>query len=183
MHFDPADTSLIPFYLALKAAGLPLLTHTGTEHSFLAAEDSLCDPARLELPLRLGVIVIAAHVGTPGKSHGEDNMERALAMMARYPNLYADISSLTQVNKLGYLKRVLDRPEAEGRLIYGSDFPLIETALVSPYYQLGRAPFRALRAASRERNAWDRDIALKRAMGVPEEVFRRSADLLAPRAR
>ena len=178
MDIDPADSANIPFYRKLKALGLPLLTHTGTEHSFLEAKDSLCDPFRLELPLSLGVTVIAAHVGTPGKSHGQDNMERALILMGRFPNLYADISSLTQINKLGYIKKVLARPEARGRLIYGSDYPLIETPLVSPYYQTGRASFRKLRAAAKVENTWDRDIALKRAMGVPEEVFRRSAELL-----
>ena len=181
MHIDPADSANVPFYLALKAAGLPLLTHTGTEHSFLEAEDSLCDPFRLELPLSLGVTVIAAHVGTPGKSHGQDNMERALIMMGRFPNLYADISSLTQVNKLGYLKKILARKEIHGRLIYGSDYPLIETALVSPYYQAGRAPMKNLRGAAKETNTWDKDVALKRAMGVPEDVFGRSAELLLPR--
>jgi hypothetical protein len=33
MDFDPADTAFIPFYLAMKRARLPLLTHTGTENS------------------------------------------------------------------------------------------------------------------------------------------------------
>ncbi len=178
MDIDPSDSAIIPFYRKLKELGLPLLTHTGTEHSFLEAKDSLCDPFRLELPLSLGVTVIAAHVGTPGKSHGQDNMERALIMMGRHANLYADISSLTQINKLGYLKRVLEAKESRGRLIYGSDFPLIETALVSPYYQTGRARFAKLRSAAKIENTWDRDVALKRAMGVPEDVFRRSAELL-----
>lgn len=181
MDIDPADSALIPFYRALKAAGLPLLTHTGTEHSFLEAKDSLCDPFRLELPLSLGVTVIAAHVGTPGESHGQDNMERALVMMGRFPTLYADISSLTQINKLGYLKKILARKEIQGRLIYGSDYPLIETALVSPYYQTGRAPLKKLRGAAKEKNTWDKDVALKRAMGVPEAVFKRAAELLLPR--
>jgi predicted TIM-barrel fold metal-dependent hydrolase len=135
---------------------------------------------RLELALEAGVVVIAAHAGTPGKSLGQDNLERVLIMMARHPNLYADISSLTQVNKLGSLKRLLARPEARGRLIYGTDFPLIETALVSPFYQVWRAPFGSLWAASKEPNAWDRDVALKKALGVPEEVFTKSAELLLP---
>jgi predicted TIM-barrel fold metal-dependent hydrolase len=182
MHIDPADSAQIPFYRTMKELGLPLLTHTGTENSFLEAEDSLCDPFRLELPLQLGLTVIAAHVGTPGKSQGQDNMERALTMMAKYPNLYADISSLTQLNKLGYLKRILPRGEINGRLIYGTDFPLIETALVSPYYYLLRAPFSRLRQAARETNAWDRDVALKRALGVPEDVFARTAEILMPMA-
>jgi hypothetical protein len=95
--------------------------------------------------------------------------------------LYADISSLTQVNKLGYLKKILARKEIQGRLIYGSDYPLIETALVSPYYQAGRAPLKKLRVAAKEENTWDKDVALKRAMGVPEDVFGRSAELLLPR--
>ncbi|MDB5106766.1 MAG: amidohydrolase 2 [Fibrobacteres bacterium] len=180
MDIDPADSANIPFYLAMKDLGLPLLTHTGTEKSFLAAKDSLCDPFRLELPLKLGLTVIAAHVGTPGKSHKQENVERALIMMGRYPNLYADISSLTQINKLGYLKRILPRGEAKGRLIYGTDFPLIETALVSPYYQTMRASFSRLRQAARESNPWDRDVALKKALGMPEDVFARSAGLLLP---
>lgn len=182
MDIDPADSALIPFYRSMKVLGLPLLTHTGTENSFLKANDSLCDPFRLELPLSLGLTVIAAHVGTPGKIHGQENMERALIMMTRFPNLYADISSLTQLNKLGYMKRILPRMETEGRLIFGTDFPLIETALVSPWYYLWRAPFKSLRAAAREKNPWDRDVALKKALGVSEAIFSRSAEILLPPA-
>jgi len=178
MEFDPSDSALIPFYLAMKAAGLPLLSHTGKESSFLHAADTLCDPYRLELPLKLGLTVIAAHVGTPGKSQGQDNVERALSLMGRYPNLYADISSLTQFNKLGYLGRILPRKEAEGRLVFGTDFPLTETLLVAPYFQVFRAPLGRLRAASAQENSWDRDVALKKALGIPESVFTRSAALL-----
>lgn len=180
MDIDPADSSNIPFFGKLRELGLPLLTHTGKESSFLDAKDSLCDPFRLKLALETGVVVIAAHAGTPGQSHGQDNFDRALIMMGRHPNLYADISSLTQVNKLGSLKRLLARPEAKGRLIYGTDFPLIETALVSPFYQVWRAPFASIWAAAKEANPWDRDVALKRALGVPEEVFTRGAALLLP---
>lgn len=180
MDIDPSDRAFVPYYLKLKELGLPLLTHTGTEHSFMVAKDSLCDPMRLELPLELGVTVIAAHVGTPGKSHGQENVERALFMLGRYPNLYADISSLTQINKLRYLSHILPRSEIKGKLIYGTDFPLIETLLVSPYYYTFRARFGSLRAAAREANAWDRDVALKKALGVPEDVFRLTGKLLLP---
>jgi predicted TIM-barrel fold metal-dependent hydrolase len=181
MDFDPADSAFIPFYLAMKAAGLPLLTHTGKESSFVGAKDSLCDPMRLHLPLSLGLTVIAAHVGTPGESHGQENFERAISMLGRYPNLYADISSLTQINKLRYFGKILPRAEIKGRLIYGTDFPLIETLLVSPYYYTFRANLGKLRAAAREENPWDRDVALKKALGVPEEVFTLSGKLLLGR--
>jgi hypothetical protein len=178
MDFDPADSAFIPFYRALKAAGLPLLSHTGKESSFLTAKNELCDPMRLELPLKLGVTVIAAHVGTPGKSEGEANVERALRLLGRYPNLHADVSSLTQINKLSYLGKILPRPEGKGKLIYGSDYPLIETVLVSPWFFGYKLPLGRVHRISGIENAWDRDVELKRALGVPEEVFRGSEELL-----
>ena len=53
-HIDPADRRLVPFYLRLKELGLPLLSHTGSEHSFTRARNELGDPERLRLPLSLG---------------------------------------------------------------------------------------------------------------------------------
>lgn len=176
--FDPADTALTPFYLELKALGLPLLTHTGKEGSFRSARDEFCDPRRLELAARLGVTVIAAHAATPGRSEGEDNSERLLAMMPGHPTLYSEISSLTQINKIGRLPRILPRTEAKGRLLYGTDYPLIRTRLVSPYYFLHRIGWKQARAVGAIENPWDRDVALKKALGTPEEIFLLSAEVL-----
>jgi len=178
MHFDPADPRLVPFYQALVAHRLPLLTHTGDEHAFTRAEHHYGDPDRLRLPLSLGVTVIAAHAATPGKSQGESNLDRLLAMMTEYPNLYADISSLTQLNKLVFLGRLLPRDEARGRLLYGSDYPLVNTALISPWYYTLNLGWRDLRRLSKISNPFDRDVALKQALGMPPEVFTASAELL-----
>lgn len=178
MHFDPADTTLVPYYLALKELGLPLLTHAGKESSFHSANDVLCDPKRLMLPVLLGVKVIVAHAATPGENEGEENHERLLPMFNGNPDLYADISSLTQVNKLFLLPKIVPRPEAKGRLIFGSDWPLINTALVSPWYYMHKLSFREIRAVSSIENPWDRSVALKKALGVPEEVFRRTEEVL-----
>jgi len=177
-HIDPADERLVPFYRKLIELDLPLLVHTGYERSFTRARHDVADPQRLELPLSLGVTVIAAHAATTGKSAGQDNMERLLEMMLLYPNLYADISSLTQLNKLVYLSRLLKRPEARERLVYGTDFPLINTALVSPWYFPFDLTRKEMRRLSRIGNPWDRDVRLKRALGVPEEVFTRGNRLL-----
>lgn len=181
MRINPADERLIPFYEHLKRHQLPLLTHTGQERSFTHAQDELCDPERLRLPLRLGVTVIAAHIASTGNLDGERQTDRLARMMAEFPNLYSEISSLTQANKLGYLGEALTRKEFDGRLCYGSDFPLINTALVSPWlfgHRLTAA--QAVRIDS-VTNTWDRDIALKQALGVPPEIFLRTATLLAPR--
>ena len=178
MGIDPADPAISPFYKVAAEIGIPLLIHVGQERSFSDAADELGDPARLALPLELGVTVIAAHIATTGKNEGEDNFERLLSMFARYPNLYTDISSLTQINKLGYLQRAIAAHGVSDRMIYGSDWPLQFFPLVSPWYQLGRVPFRELRGVSDITNQWDRDVALKRAIGVPAAVFDRSRLLL-----
>lgn len=178
-RIDPADPKLAAFYQRLVALHLPLLTHTGTEHAFGPAEDAYCDPARLRLPLSLGVTVIAAHAATTGGFDGASNLDRLVHLMAEYPNLYADISSLTQVNKRTHLRRVLARPELRGRLVYGTDYPLIAMrTLVSPWYYPFRLGWAQKRSISAIANPWDRDVALKQALGVPTDVWMRGGAVL-----
>ncbi len=178
MHIDPADPSIRPFYEALVELELPLLSHAGQERSFADAIDQYGDPARLELPLSMGVTVIAAHIATTGENDGESNFERILPMFARFPNLYADISSLTQINKRNYLRKALDVPGLAERLVYGTDWPLQFFPLVSPYYHVNHIGIGAARAVQGIDNAWDRDVALKEVLGAPADVFTRSAELI-----
>jgi len=175
---DPADVRLVPFYNRMAELRLPLLVHTGSEHSFTWARDDFADPDRLRLPLSLGVTVIAAHAAWPGKHAGERDVERLARLMGEYPNLYADISSLTQVNKLGALRHVLRRAEFRGRLVYGTDYPLVNMPIVSPWFFPLDLKFSERLRISRIKNPWDRDVALKQALGVPADVFARSEELL-----
>jgi predicted TIM-barrel fold metal-dependent hydrolase len=177
-HIDPADERLIPFYLKLKALGLPLLTHTGAESSFTLTRDELGDPERLRLPLSLGVTVIAAHAASNGKNHGEQNHDRFLRLCREYPNLYADISALTLANRLGHLQKVLHHPELHDRLLYGTDMPLPETGLATPWLQLFSLGLRETRRLAAIANLWDRDVELNLALGLPEPVLTRAADIL-----
>lgn len=181
MQIDPSDPKLEPFYLRMKALGLPLLTHAGQERSFTRANDALADPERLRLPLRLGLTVIVAHIASTGANQGERDVDRLARLMAEYPNLYSEISSLTQANKPGYLEEALSRPEFAGRLCYGSDFPLINTPLVSPWYFPLRLTSSEMQTLAEIGNPWDRDVALKQALGVPPEIFSRTRDLLGRR--
>lgn len=179
-QIDPSDERLIPFYKKLIELHLPLLTHTGNEHSFTRASEEYCDPDRLRLPLSLGVTVIAAHVATGGKFHGERGVDRLARMMTEYPSLYADISSLTQINKSGYLTEVISRPEFKHRLIYGTDYPLVNMpALVSAWYQPLKLSVHQMRTIMRIESPWDRDVALKQALGVPSEVWTRAESILS----
>ena len=179
MHIDPADEAIVPFYRKMAALGLPLLSHAGQERSFAHAHDEYSDPMRLTLPLQHGVTVIAAHIATTGESEGQDNFERILPMFAAWPNLYTDISSLTQINKLGFLARALKVPGLSGRMLYGTDWPLQYFPLVSPWFHVNHIGLRNAWRVSRIDNAWDRDVALKQAFGVPEAVFTRTLGILA----
>ncbi len=178
MAIDPADERLTPFYRKLIELRLPLLCHAGQERSFTHANDALCDPERLRLPLRLGVTVIVAHIASTGENSGERDMDRLRRLFAVYPNLYSEISSLTQVNKIGYLREALTRPEFQGRLLYGTDFPLINTALVSPYFFPLNLTREQMAQIATIENPWDRDVELKRALGVPQDLFGRARQLL-----
>ena len=172
---DPADPELEPFYRKMVALNLPLLTHTGRERSFTHARDELADPVRLKLPLSLGVTVIAAHAASTGKNEGQEDIDRLIGMLDDYPNLYTDISSMTQVNKLGYLRQAITEKRLEGRLLYGSDFPLINTAAVTPWAYPLNLTRKQMQSISAIGNPWDRDVALKEALGVPPGVMARSA--------
>lgn len=178
MAIDVSDETLAGFYTTLRELDLPLLVHVGDENAFDHADNRLGDPHRLAYPLSLGVKVIAAHLATTGSNGGEDNFDRLLPMFAEHPNLVAEISSLTQVNKLGYLKRALEQPNLHHRLLHGSDWPLQFFPLVWAHWHIGSAPWRELRYAAALDNPLDRDIAIKAALGVPVSVFLRTAEYL-----
>jgi len=171
MDIDPADRRFVPFYKKMAELEMPLLSHTGKERSLPGARDELADPLRLKLPLSLGVIVIAAHLGTTGKSEGQDNFERILPMFDQYPNFYADISSLTLLNKVGYLAKALRVPGLTKRMIYGSDWPLQYFPLVSPWYHVNYIGIGSAWRISGIDNRWDRDVMTLKAFGVPHSVF------------
>jgi len=178
MAIHPDDPKLIPFYKKMLELHLPLLSHTGDEDSFSRADNALGDPEMLRLPLSLGVTVVAAHIAASGKYHGERGPDRLARLMGEYPNLYTDISALTDANKPGALKEALTKPAFRGRLVYGTDFPLINTALVSPWYSF-HLTLREKWQISRTKNPWDRDVLTKHFLGVPAETFARPAQMFA----
>ena len=178
MYIDPSDEKFIPFYKRMAELKIPLLTHTGMEKSFANAKDDFADPRLLELPLKCGVTVIAAHIATTGESDGQDNFERILPMFDEFSNLYTDISSLTQLNKRGYLAKALKYPGLTERMIYGTDWPLQSFPLVTPWYHANHIGIKNTWRVSRYKNKWDRDIKLKEAFGVPQSAFDRKLGIL-----
>jgi hypothetical protein len=177
MAIDPDDPKLIAFYKKMAELKLPLLSHTGKEKSFSSAAEEWGDPEKLRLPLSLGVTVVAAHIAVAENYHGQRGPDRLARLMREFPNLYTDISALTQINRTGRLQEALTKTEFSGRLVYGTDFPLINTLLVSPWYSF-HLSFGQKISIWRERNPWDRDVLLKHDLGVPTDTFARSGKII-----
>ncbi len=62
-NIQPDHPRCLPFYDLLARHHVPLLCHTGVEHTLRGFSDDLNAPRRLRLALERGVTVIAAHCG------------------------------------------------------------------------------------------------------------------------
>jgi predicted TIM-barrel fold metal-dependent hydrolase len=182
MGIDPAsdDPQLKSFYQKLVELKLPLLSHTGEEHSFIDSDDKLCDPQKLKKPLSMGVEVIAAHLGTIGKYEGEESFDRMTRLIKEFPNLKFDISSLVSINKFNHIPFAL---KYQSRYYYGSDYPLINSSLMG--FPINRKTFAWLKIGrvwgdfiETFSNVFDKDVALKLALGVPMRDLEKSHELL-----
>jgi len=138
---DPADPRYDAFYHRMAELKMTLLTHAGEEKAVGAAgAQALGNPLRLRRPLNLGVRVVVAHCASLGKNADLDhpgrvapNFELFLRLMGeeRYRGqLFADISAMTQFNRLAAMRTLLRRPELQDRLLNGSDYPLPAVDLV-----------------------------------------------------
>lgn len=135
-NIDPMSEKCEGFYDAMAKSGLALLTHAGEEQAVDAAElQKLGNPLRLRPALDHGVKVIVAHCASLGKGEDLDDPNKpeveAFDLFVRmlgeekYKDLlFGDISALTQFNRCGKLKTLLEREDLHPRLIYGSDYPL-----------------------------------------------------------
>lgn len=172
--FPPDDSRILPFYRKAAALGIPLLVHTGPEYSLGCLEQRFGDPERLRPALDAGCVVIAAHGGGPEWRNLGRPYRPFLAMLRKHPNLYADTSAMCLLTRRRWLLKLLKEEGAAEKLVHGSDCPIP----VSPWVFLDRlGPARTL-AIAREKSWIERDVLIKRALGMPEAVFHRGADLL-----
>ena len=137
MGIDPSDPQCDPFYQKMKELGLALLSHGGEEKAVEAEEDQkLGNPLLLRRPLDHGIKVIIAHCAGLGKNEDLDsprkeeatNFDLFLRLMddKKYEGLlFADISAMTQINRMGKpLTTIIERKDLHPRLVNGSDYPL-----------------------------------------------------------
>jgi predicted TIM-barrel fold metal-dependent hydrolase len=171
---DPANPAIVPFYEQLVAHRLPLLVHTGREHTFPALHVELEHPGRLRLPLELGVTVIAAHGASLGHWSGREGYFARIALSHEFPNLLTDISGMAVPIRARHLIALGAANHLQGSAIYGSDYPI--PALLLPFRaHLSRQERRRLAAIP---NPFDLDVGLKQALGFHPTVFERGYHLL-----
>ena len=175
MDVDPRDVRYRPFYQHCADRRIILMFHTGAEHAADIVGTEVCDVARLDTALETGGTVIAAHAGMGAFFDRLDYFPALVALARRYPGLHLDTSVLASMFRWRNLPRLLDTPEIVERAIHGSDYPFPANAAVF----WNRLPAATITALLEEKNLLERDYRLKRALGFPDAVFTRGAELLA----
>jgi len=174
-NIDPSDRCYVPFWKRMADARLPLLAHTGGEHTVPIVNKKFADPKLLRAPLECGVLVIAAHCGTSSGAFDRDYFDDWVAMLRAFPKLYGDVSAMVSLNRCAHLKDCR-RPEIEPRILHGSDFPV---PVLGHRLWLDRSiEHERFRQIQRIDNPLERDFEFKKALGFSDEVFTRAEKLL-----
>ena len=173
-NIQPDHPRCFPFYDLLAKHHVPLLSHTGAEHTLKAFPDSLSDPRRLVPALERGVTVIAAHCGTSLFLHEKSHFRAWQEMALQHENFYGDISAFGVITRIWRLGTFLRSPALAAKCVFGSDFPVPPW----PLSCLGKISLRETLAIRRTRNYFDQSVALMKAAGVTDEIFARAGELL-----
>ncbi len=177
-NIDCNDRRYTRFWERLAGAGLPLLAHTGGEHTVPVVRREFSDPRILRLPLECGVTAIAAHCGTKSGAFDPDYFGVFVEMTRKYPNLYGDSSAFNVPIRGRHVPECVREPLA-ARILHGSDYPV--PVFGHWAWARGLISWQDFRRCERRSNVLERDYQLNRAMGFPPESFSQIRRLL-PRA-
>ena len=169
------DRRFTRFWERMAEAKLPLLAHTGGEHTLPVVQPAFANPRVLTLPLECGVTVIAAHSGTKSGLWDPEYFYVFAEMTKRFPNLYGDTSAFNVPIRGRHTPECLREPVAS-RMVHGSDYPVPVHGLWA--WMRGFISWEAFRRAHNNPNILERDYQLKVAMGFSPESFTRVGRLL-----
>jgi hypothetical protein len=172
---DCNDRRYRPFWERMAEAKLPLLAHTGGEHTVEVVAPEYADPRTLTLPLECGVTVIAAHAATRSGLADPEYFPVWASMLERWPNLYGDTSAWN-VPLRGRFANIAATTSLAQRLVHGSDYPVPVSGVWARLRRfISDTDWQRCRAIT---NVIERDYQLKLAMGFPPEHATRVAKLL-----
>lgn len=172
---DGNDRKYQRFWERMAEARLPLLAHTGGEHTLPVVQPRYADPRTLTLPLDCGVTVIAAHCATKSGVFDPEYFHVFAEMTLRYQNLYGDNSAFNVPIRGRHTRLCLQEPLA-CRIVHGSDLPVPVHGHWA--WWRGLIDWSTFRRWERHPNLLERDYQLKLAMGFPPESFTRIHRLL-----
>ena len=172
--FDPTDPRCAPFYARCAALGMPILSHVGTEFAVTTVRAAHGALARLLPALEAGVRVIVPHAGSLKFVGDARDWAGLVDAMARHPGLWIDDSALLMVHRRRRLRRLMAEQAVHDRVIHGSDFPLP----AQPMAFADLVGIRRARTLARVPGAFEKDLALKEALGVPASFLRNAAGVL-----
>lgn len=162
------DRRFTRFWENMAEAGLPLLAHTGGEHTLPVVCRQFANPKILTLPLECGVTVIAAHCGTKSGLFDPEYFHSFAEMTERFPNLYGDTSAFNVPIRGRHVLRCLREPLLS-RMVHGSDYPVPVHGHFA--WLRGSVDWKSFRRWERQSNILERDYRLKLAMGFPPSSF------------
>ncbi|HYF50525.1 MAG TPA: amidohydrolase family protein [Planctomycetota bacterium] len=177
-NMNPADPRCIKIYDLLAANGIPLIAHTGGEHTVSIVRSELGNPELLRPALEQGVNVIVAHCGTKSGFFDTNWLPKFCELARKYPNCWGDTSAFCTPGRTRWIKRLLREEDVLAKLIHGSDYPVPPAAWTS-VLKLG---FRRTMSLQKTWSFLERDIAIKREYGFPEQVFSNAARVLPQKA-
>ncbi len=169
------DRRFTRFWERMAEARLPLLAHTGGEHTLPILRPDYSNPEILRLPLECGVTVIAAHCATKSGLTDPEYFEVFKRMTQRFENLYGDNSAFTVPIRGRHVRECVREPLV-GRIVHGSDLP-VPVYGHFPWVR-GFLDWKSFRRWQGDPNVLERDYQFKRAMGFPAETFTRLWSLL-----
>jgi predicted TIM-barrel fold metal-dependent hydrolase len=174
-NVDCSNPRYKKFWERMAAAKLPLLAHTGGEHTVPVFDKNLSHPHVLRLPLECGVTVIAAHCATKSGWSDPDYFHVLVEMFSQHPNLYGDTSAFNVPIRGRHIPKCIREPFAS-RLVHGSDYPV---PVFGHWAWLQRfVDWHRFRHCERMENVLEKDYQLKLAMGFPPDHFTRIQSLL-----
>lgn len=175
-NMDPRDKRCIPIFDLLASKKIPLISHTGGEHTVTIIRPELGNPEMLRPALDRGVNVIMAHCGTASGIFDTHWMPVFCDLARKYPNCFGDTSAFNTPGRARWNARILREEGVVEKLVHGSDYPVPPTAWWV-FFQLG---WNKTREIQRIWAFLERDVRIKQALGFPEVVFTNAARLLAP---
>lgn len=160
-NVDLSDKKYVPFFELLKENNLPLLVHTGIEHTIKGGNQELNNPNKLELASKMGVKIICAHCGAKLNFWEKCYFENWFKLIKKYDNVFGDLSAMILFYRKSYLDKILKSEFLKSKVIFGTDFPCY------PYINM-----------SKNSNIFDDWYNMFEKIGFENDFFTKSAKIL-----